>query len=70
MRIWDYPARERGGDDYDQPYRFGRVPSSQWPAPFTLHQLVRLTLLKMRIRAEQESAPPAEAPTNVAVGGD
>lgn len=70
MRQWDYPARERGDSDHDQPYRFGRTPSSSWPFPFTMRELVKLTLVKLRVRADGElveaDRPAAEAPENVA----
>ena len=59
----DYPARERGGSDHDQPFRFGHVPTAERPFPFTLHQFVKLFLVKVRAHQEREAA---EAPTNVA----
>lgn len=60
MRRWDYPARERGAGDCDQPYRFGQVITSDRPGPFSLRELARLLLLKVRVR------DAAEAPANVA----
>jgi len=46
------PEREWGGGDCDQPYRFGRKPTADWPSPFTVRQFIKLWLLKLRVRPE------------------
>ena len=48
----DYPARERGGGDHDQPYDYHR-PSWRSTAPFTLREYARLLLLRSRLRDQQ-----------------
>ena len=45
----EYPRRERGGGDRDQPYRYVR-PSSSWTFPFTTGEYARLLLLKSKLR--------------------
>lgn len=50
MRRWDYPERERGAADNDQPYRFGQQPRAVAPWPFTERQYARLLILRGRIR--------------------
>ena len=41
----------RGAGDHDQPYRFGRKPTSAQPFPFSTHQYARLLILHGRIQA-------------------
>ena len=40
-----------GAGDHDQPYRFGRKPTSSQPFPFSTHQYARLLILRSRIQA-------------------
>jgi hypothetical protein len=40
-----------GAGDHDQPYRFGRKPTSSRPFPFSTHQYARLLILRSRIQA-------------------
>ena len=44
----EYPRRERGGGDHDQPYRYAR-PSSSWTFPFTTREYARLLILKSKL---------------------
>ena len=45
-----------GAGDHDAPYRFGRLPSSSAPFPFTTRQYVRLLVLRSRVQAAPQSA--------------
>jgi hypothetical protein len=38
-----------GSGDHDQPYVFGRLPSSAVPFPFSTRQYVRLLLMRSRL---------------------
>ena len=40
-----------GGADHDQPYRFGRLPTSLAPYPFSTRQYARLLVLRSRVEA-------------------
>ncbi len=40
-----------GAADHDQPYRFGRKPTSAQPFTFSTHQYARLLILRSRIQA-------------------
>ena len=40
-----------GAGDHDQPFRFGRMPTSLAPYPFSTHQLARLLVLRSRVAA-------------------
>jgi len=40
-----------GAGDHDQPFRFGRKPTSGQPFPFSTHQYARLLILRSRIQA-------------------
>jgi hypothetical protein len=40
-----------GAGDHDQPFRFGRRPSSLAPYPFSTRQLARLLVLRSRVEA-------------------
>ena len=42
----------RGAGDHDQPYRFGRAPTSQASYPFSTRQFARLLVLRSRIEAK------------------
>jgi hypothetical protein len=47
-------AGSKDGDgcgDHDQPYRFGRRPTSSVPFPFNERQFVRLLILRSKIHA-------------------
>jgi hypothetical protein len=50
-----------GAADHDQPYRFGRKPSSTQPFPFSTHEYVRLLILRSRIRASHQQPSTAAA---------
>ena len=39
------------GAAYDEPYRFGRMPTSLAPYPFSTRQYVRLLILRSRVHA-------------------
>jgi hypothetical protein len=52
------------GGDHDVPFEFGVRPSTERPAPFNLHQLARLMVLRSLYEADivsEEIAPPAQA---------
>ena len=40
-----------GAGDHDQPFRFGRVPTSLAPYPFSTRQFARLLVLRSRVEA-------------------
>lgn len=40
-----------GAADHDQPFRFGRVPTSLAPYPFSTRQFARLLVLRSRVEA-------------------
>ena len=42
-----------GAGDCDQPYVFGRRPTSSATGPFTTHQFARLLVLRSRVQAGQ-----------------
>ena len=42
-----------GAGDHDQPFRFGRVPTSLAPYPFSTRQFARLLVLRSRVAAGQ-----------------
>ena len=42
--------------DYDQPYRFGRLPRAIAPYPFSTRQFARLLVLRGRVRSGQFAA--------------
>jgi hypothetical protein len=60
----DYPVRERGGGDHDQPYSY-LAPSAGWTFPFSTREYARLLILRARLfeqRAEPRGpAAPARA---------
>ena len=43
-----------GAGDHDQPYRFGRKPTSSQPFPFSTHQYARLLILRSRVQAQAQ----------------
>jgi hypothetical protein len=49
-----------GAGDHDQPFRFGRVPTSLAPYPFSTRQFARLLVLRSRVGAGQ--AGPDDLP--------
>jgi hypothetical protein len=49
-----------GSADHDQPYVFGRRPTSAVPFPFSTRQYVRLLLMRSRL-AEKSLASPKSA---------
>ncbi len=42
--------------DHDEPYKFGRKPTTQWPYPFSGVEFARLLIMRGRLRAEKEAA--------------
>jgi hypothetical protein len=42
-----------GASDQDQPYRFGRRPTTEHPYPFSTRQYARLLSLRSRVQAGQ-----------------
>jgi hypothetical protein len=40
-----------GAGDHDQPFRFGRLPTSLLPYPFSTRQFARLLVLRSRVEA-------------------
>ena len=40
-----------GAGDHDQPFRFGRLPTSLAPHPFSTRQFARLLVLRSRLEA-------------------
>jgi hypothetical protein len=42
-----------GASDHDQPFRFGRLPTSLAPYPFSTRQYARLLVLRSRVEAGQ-----------------
>jgi hypothetical protein len=42
-----------GAGDHDQPFRFGRLPTSLAPYPFSTRQYARLLVLRSRVEAGQ-----------------
>jgi hypothetical protein len=42
-----------GASDLDQPYRFGRRPTTEQPYPFSTRQYARLLSLRSRVQAGQ-----------------
>jgi hypothetical protein len=40
-----------GAADHDQPFRFGRLPASLAPYPFSTRQYARLLVLRSRVQA-------------------
>ncbi len=44
---------------HDEPYRFGRKPTTAWPFPFTDRQFVRLLIVRSRIQC---APSPADQP--------
>jgi hypothetical protein len=41
-----------GAGDHDQPYRFGRRPTSRVPFPFTERQFAKLLILRSKLEAQ------------------
>ena len=41
---------------YDEPYRFGRRPTSRAPFPFTEREFARLLIVRGRLQAERSEA--------------
>jgi hypothetical protein len=46
---------------YDEPYRFGRRPTTRAPFPFTEHQFARLLIVRSRIQFPLSTWDQAEA---------
>ena len=46
---------------YDEPYRFGRRPTTRAPFPFTERQFARLLILRSRVQATSSDWDLAEA---------
>jgi len=46
---------------YDEPYRFGRRPTTRAPFPFTERQFARLLILRSRVQAATSDRDLAEA---------
>jgi hypothetical protein len=44
------PFDGTGAGDHDEPYRFGRRPTTRAPFPFTERQFARLLILRGRLR--------------------
>jgi hypothetical protein len=42
-----------GASDQDQPYRFGRRPTTEQPYPFSTRQYARLLSLRSRVQANE-----------------
>ena len=42
--------------DYDQPYRFGRLPRAIAPCPFSTRQFARLLVLRGRVQSGRFAA--------------
>ena len=42
--------------DYDEPYKFGRMPRAVAPCPFSTREFARLLVLRGRIKAGQFAA--------------
>ena len=49
-----------GASDHDQPYTFGRRPTSRAPYPFTTVQFARLLMQRGRVRDVSSAADQAE----------
>ena len=63
-----YPERERGGGDHDQPYTYRR-PTTLNPFPFTLREYARLLILQSRLgdhRLSQRGRPATSSTTSSA----
>jgi hypothetical protein len=50
------PAREFGGGDHDQPYRYS-APSARWSFPFSTRQYARLLAFRSRLALQAERQP-------------
>jgi hypothetical protein len=46
---------------YDEPYRFGRQPTSRAPFPFTEREFARLLIVRGRVHAARSQFVSAEA---------
>jgi hypothetical protein len=53
-------TEESSAPSYDEPYRFGRRPTSRAPFPFTEREFARLLILRSRIQSQAVSSIPAE----------
>jgi hypothetical protein len=56
-------TRDGGGaGDHDQPFRFGRLPTSLAPYPFSTRQFARLLVLRSRVEAGLTGRDDSAAP--------
>jgi hypothetical protein len=55
------PTADTAPSSHDEPYRFGRRPTSAAPFPFTERQFARLLVVRGRLHAQTTSDDVAEA---------
>jgi hypothetical protein len=61
----EYPLRERGGGDHDEPYRY-LAPNADWTFPFSTRQYARLLILRTKLSERHAGrVEPAAASASV-----